>query len=96
MRTVSASLALLAQAAPRPAAVGGFVDAAARAPAFARIAAGKRFEDIETDLALDYQKHDPNTALPWDRARPAVKSAWQRVSGTITPRDTDRGVRGSP
>jgi uncharacterized protein YcfJ len=55
--------------------------------------AGKRYEEIETDLALDYQKHDPNTALPWDRARPAVKAAWQRVSGTIAPRDTDRGTR---
>ncbi len=56
--------------------------------------AGRDCEQVETDLALDYQKHDPNTALPWDRARPAVKAAWQRVSGTITPRDTDRGLRG--
>ena len=24
--------------------------------------AGKPYEQIETDLALDYQKHDPNTA----------------------------------
>lgn len=58
--------------------------------------AGRHYDEIETDLALDYQKHDPNTALPWDRARPAVKAAWQRVSGTITPRDTDRGIRGGP
>lgn len=58
--------------------------------------AGKPFEDIETDLALDYQKHDPLAPLPWDRARPAVKAAWQRVSGTVAPRDTDRGLRGSP
>lgn len=58
--------------------------------------AGRSFEDIETDLALDYQKNDPTTALPWDRARPAVKAAWQRVSGTVGPRDTDRGLRGSP
>jgi hypothetical protein len=55
--------------------------------------AGKPYEEIETDLALDYQKHDPNTALPWDRARPAVKAAWHRVSGTIAPRDPDRGTR---
>ena len=58
--------------------------------------AGRHYEQVETDLALDYQKHDLNSALPWDRARPAVKAAWQRVSGTTTPRDTDRGLRGSP
>lgn len=56
---------------------------------------GESYADIETDLALDYQKHDPNSALPWDRARPAVKAAWDRVSGTTAPRDTDRGTRGS-
>jgi uncharacterized protein YcfJ len=55
--------------------------------------AGKRYEEIETDLALDYQKHDPNSALPWDRARPAVRAAWDRVAGVVGPRDTDRGVR---
>ncbi|MEJ7603958.1 MAG: sensor histidine kinase, partial [Kofleriaceae bacterium] len=27
------------------------------------------YEEAETDLAVDYQKHDPGTALPWDRAR---------------------------
>ena len=58
--------------------------------------AGRDYEEVETDLALDYQKHDPGTALPCDRARPAVKAAWQRVSGTITPRDPDRGIRGNP
>lgn len=58
--------------------------------------AGRDYAEIETDLALDYKKHDPNTALPWDRARPAVKAAWQRVSGTTAPRDPDRGTRGSP
>ncbi len=57
---------------------------------------GKDYADVEDDLALDYQKHDPNTALPWDRARPAVKAAWERVSGVTTPRDPERGTRGSP
>jgi len=55
--------------------------------------AGKRYEDIESDLALDYQKASPDSALPWDRARPAVKAAWDRVSGVVTPRDPDRGMR---
>lgn len=57
--------------------------------------AGRRYEQVETDLALDYHKQDPGSALPWDRARPAVKAAWQRVSRTHTPRDPDRGIRGS-
>jgi hypothetical protein len=55
---------------------------------------GKRFEEIETELALDYEKSrlgdDP---LPWDHARPAVKAAWDRIGGVISPRDPDRGAR---
>ena len=54
---------------------------------------GKTFEEIEDDLALDYEKARPGDALPWDHVRPAVKAAWDRVSGVVTPRDTDRGIR---
>ena len=54
---------------------------------------GKRYEEIETDLALDYEKDTGNSALPWDRARPAVKAAWDRISGVTTPMDRDRGAR---
>lgn len=57
--------------------------------------AGKRYEEIESDLALDYQRAQPDSALPWDRARPAVKAAWDRVSNVVAPRDPDRGIRGS-
>lgn len=56
--------------------------------------AGKDYHQIETDLARDYEKHDVNPAIPWDRARPAVKAAWDRLSGVVGPRDTDRGMRG--
>ena len=56
--------------------------------------AGKDYHQIETDLARDYQKNDANPAIPWDRARPAVRAAWHRVSGVTMPRDTDRGLRG--
>jgi hypothetical protein len=55
--------------------------------------AGKKFEEIETDLALDYEKARPDDALPWDHARPAVKAAWDRIGGVIAPRDVDRGTR---
>jgi hypothetical protein len=54
---------------------------------------GKDFEEIETDLALDYEKAAPESPLPWDMARPAVKAAWDRMSGVIGPRDPDRGIR---
>jgi hypothetical protein len=54
---------------------------------------GKTFEEIEPDLALDYEKAPPESALPWDVARPAVKAAWDRLGGVLGPRDTDRGIR---
>ena len=55
--------------------------------------AGKKFEEIEDDIALNYERARPDSALPWDQARPAVKAAWDRIGGVITPRDTDRGIR---
>ena len=55
--------------------------------------AGKKFEEIEDDLALGYKKHDPLSALPWDEVRPAVQSAWDKLGGVITPMDRDRGIR---
>jgi len=55
---------------------------------------GKTFEEIEDDLALDYSKHQPGAALPWDQARHASKAAWDKVSGVVSPRDPTRGIRG--
>jgi hypothetical protein len=60
----------------------------------ARRHAGAHYEEIEANVARDYEKNDANPAIPWDRARPAVRSAWHRVSGVTSPRDTDRGLRG--
>jgi hypothetical protein len=57
--------------------------------------AGRHYHEIEADLALDYERNDANPAIPWDRARPAVRAAWDKVSGVVSPRDTDRGIRGS-
>ncbi len=54
---------------------------------------GKKYDEIEVDLARDYEKNDANPAIPWDRAQPAVKAAWHRVSGVTGPRDFDRGMR---
>ncbi len=54
---------------------------------------GKTFEEVETDIALDYEKGRPGDALPWDHVKPAVKAAWDRIGGVISPRDPDRGTR---
>lgn len=55
----------------------------------------KSFDEIEDDVALDYQKHEPGSALPWDEARHASRAAWTKVSGVTTPRDVTRGTRDS-
>ena len=54
---------------------------------------GKTFEQIENDVVLDYEKHRAGSGLPWDRARSAVRSAWDKMSGVVAPRDPDRGTR---
>lgn len=50
-----------------------------------------KFDEIEADLAVEYQKH--HSALPWDDARGAARAAWDKLSGVIAPRDVSRGVR---
>ena len=37
---------------------------------------GNPYQEIEDDLALDYQRTQPGAALPWDHARHAVRAAW--------------------
>ena len=54
---------------------------------------GKPYEEIEDDLALDYERSKAGAALPWDHARHAVRAAWAKLSNAIGPRDPDRGIR---
>ncbi len=54
---------------------------------------GKPYEEIESDLALDYERNKAESALPWDHARHAVHAAWAKLSHDIGPRDPDRGIR---
>ncbi|MFL6513956.1 MAG: hypothetical protein ACJ8M1_02925 [Chthoniobacterales bacterium] len=56
---------------------------------------GRSYDEVEQNLATDYAHADPGSAIPWDTVRPAVRAAWDRLSGVISPRDSDRGVRGS-
>ena len=55
---------------------------------------GKAYEEIEDDLALNYQRTNAGAALPWDHARHAVRAAWAKLSQDVAPRDPDRGIRG--
>lgn len=69
------------------------------APAYKTAAAafkkheGRAYADIEDDIALDYEKHRIGDALPWDEARHATKSAWEKLGQTVSPRDPTRGIR---
>jgi uncharacterized protein YcfJ len=54
---------------------------------------GKPYEEIESALALDYERNKAGSALPWDHARHAVHAAWAKLSHDIGPRDPDRGIR---
>jgi hypothetical protein len=54
---------------------------------------GKPFEEIEDEVALDYERNEAGSALPWDHARHAVHAAWAKLSGDVGPRDSDRGIR---
>jgi len=61
----------------------------------ARKHAGKEYDEVEESLATDYEHAEPGSALPWDTVRPAARAAWDRLAGVISPRDSDRGIRGS-
>ena len=54
---------------------------------------GKKFEEIENEVVLDYQRAEVGSALPWDHARHAVRAAWAKISQDVGPRDTSRGIR---
>jgi len=45
--------------------------------------AGKRYEDIETDLRSGWEKSRGETDLGWDHARGAVRHAYDRASGAV-------------
>ena len=45
------------------------------------------------EVALNYERENPDSPLPWDHARHAVHAAWTKLSNEITPLDPDRGVR---
>ena len=39
-----------------------------------------RFDDVEDELAADWEKRRGQSKLDWDSAKPAARDAWERVS----------------
>ena len=55
---------------------------------------GKKFEEIEDELALDYGKHQTGSALPWDEVQTVLSGEpGIKLGGVISPRDPSRGIR---
>jgi hypothetical protein len=51
------------------------------------------FEDFIDEVALDYERENPDSPIPWEHARHAVHAAWTKLSNEVTPLDPDRGIR---
>ena len=54
---------------------------------------GKKFDEVEDDLARDWSGARETSRLEWDRAKLAARDSWQRVSDTVEraiPGDSDR------
>lgn len=50
---------------------------------------GKSYEEVEADLARDYERGRGKSRLGWDKAKTATRAAWDRVERAI-PGDADR------
>jgi hypothetical protein len=53
---------------------------------------GGRFDDVENDLATDYQARRGKSRLGWDRAKHAARAAWDRIERAM-PGDFDKDGR---
>lgn len=53
---------------------------------------GQRFDEVEHELAGDYENERGRSKLGWDRARDAARSAWERVE-RVLPGDSDHDGR---
>lgn len=61
---------------------------------YSRYAAqGRTFDEIDSELERDWGTARGRSSLDWDRARPASRDAWQRLSDRVeraVPGDSDR------
>ena len=54
---------------------------------------GRPFNEVESELARDWQNARGRSSLEWDRAKLASRDAWDRLSNTVeraVPGDSDR------
>jgi len=54
---------------------------------------GRSFDDVDADLSRDWGSTRGSSTLDWERARPAARDAWQRLSDRVeraVPGDSDR------
>jgi hypothetical protein len=47
--------------------------------------AGRRFEEVESDLGRDWDKFKGKSRLEWDEARQATRDAWERLGSSDVP-----------
>lgn len=45
--------------------------------------AGKKFEEVETELKSDYEKSKGTSPLEWNKAKAATRDAWHRVEKAL-------------
>ena len=51
--------------------------------------AGRRFEDVESDLSRDWESRRGKSKLSWEHGKHATRAAWDRIERAI-PGDFDR------
>jgi len=54
---------------------------------------GRSFDEVDADLSRDWGNTRGKSSLDWERARPAARDAWQRLSDRVeraVPGDSDR------
>jgi hypothetical protein len=44
---------------------------------------GREYNDIESDLQRDYESNQQGGSLSWEKAKHAVKDAWERASSSV-------------
>jgi hypothetical protein len=57
---------------------------------------GRSFDDMEPELNRDWNRARGNSSLEWEHAKPAARSAWERVSNATEraiPGDSDKDGR---
>lgn len=50
--------------------------------------AGRRFDEVETDLRRDYDSVRGSSKLSWEKAKSAARAAWDRIERAM-PGDAD-------